>query len=185
MSIPEGDLEFFNLWGPQGRNSPGPKFKKQSRKSLPVPPALVPQTVPDLPFLAFLEKSKENHPKKQGLFLYAEPLKSLGKKGKTHKKARKFLAMKKARKSKKARKGRSGVWKKSRKVWKKSRKISVQDFFVTFSRVFGGGFRARRARELREGKPGGFQTGGFPLFSGKVRIVSGTPSGQFLVGAVP
>ena len=36
---------------------------------------------PDLPFLAFLEKSMENHPKKARTFLYAEPLKSLGKKG--------------------------------------------------------------------------------------------------------
>ena len=62
---------------------------------------------PDLPFLAFSEKGKENHPKKQGFFHYAEPLKSLGKKGKTLKKARKFLATKKARKSKKTRKGRN------------------------------------------------------------------------------
>ena len=53
---------------------------------------------PDLPFLPFLEKkSKENHPKKQGFSLYAEPLKSLGKKG--LKKARTFLATKKARES--------------------------------------------------------------------------------------
>ena len=37
--------------------------------------------------------------------------------------------------------------------------------------------------KLRAGKPGGFQTGGFP-FSGKVRIVSRTLSGLFLVGAV-
>ena len=58
-------------------------------------------SLPDLPFLAFLEK--------QGFFLYVEPLKSLGKKGKKLKKARKFLATKKARKSKKARKGRSGL----------------------------------------------------------------------------
>ena len=53
-------------------------------------------------------KSKENYPKKQGFFHHGEPLKSLGKKGKTLKKARKFLATKTARKSKKARKGRSG-----------------------------------------------------------------------------
>ena len=46
-------------------------------------------------FLAFLEKkNKENHPKIQGFFLCAEPLKSLGKKGKTLKKAWKFLATK-------------------------------------------------------------------------------------------
>ena len=38
---------------------------------------------------------------------------------------------------------------------------------------------------LREAKPGGFQTGGFPLFSGKVQIVSRTRSGLFLVGARP
>ena len=39
-------------------------------------------------------------------------------------------------------------------------------------------------REFREAKPGGFQTGGFPTFSGKVQIVSRTLSGLFLVGAV-
>ena len=37
---------------------------------------------------------------------------------------------------------------------------------------------------LREARPGGFQPGGFPIFSGKVRIVSRTLSGLFLVGAV-
>ena len=38
---------------------------------------------------------------------------------------------------------------------------------------------------LREAKPGGFQTGGFPtFFSGKVQIVSRTLSGLFLVGAL-
>ena len=37
---------------------------------------------------------------------------------------------------------------------------------------------------LREAKPGGFQTGGFPLFSGKVQILSRTLSGLFLVGAL-
>ena len=37
---------------------------------------------------------------------------------------------------------------------------------------------------LGEAQPGGFQTGGFPLFSGKVQIVSQTLSGLFLVGAV-
>ena len=47
---------------------------------------------PDLPFLAFLGKARKNHPKKQGFFLSSEPLKSLGKKGKTLKKARKFFA---------------------------------------------------------------------------------------------
>ena len=42
-------------------------------------------------------------------FLSAESLKSLGKKGKTLKKARKFLATKKSKEIKKARKGRSGL----------------------------------------------------------------------------
>ena len=38
---------------------------------------------------------------------------------------------------------------------------------------------------LREAKLGGFQTrGGFPLFSGKVQIVSWTLSGLFLVGSL-
>ena len=37
---------------------------------------------------------------------------------------------------------------------------------------------------LGEAKPGGFQTGGFPTFLGKVQIVSQTLSGLFLVGAV-
>ena len=58
--------------------------------------------------LPFWKKQGKTHPKKQGFFLYAEPQKSLRKKGKTLKKARKFLATKKARKSKNARKGRSG-----------------------------------------------------------------------------
>ena len=37
---------------------------------------------------------------------------------------------------------------------------------------------------LREAKPGGFQTGGFPTFLGKVQIVSRTLSGLFLVRAL-
>ena len=37
---------------------------------------------------------------------------------------------------------------------------------------------------LREAKPGGFQTRVFPIFSGKVQIVSRTLSGLFLVGAL-
>ena len=37
---------------------------------------------------------------------------------------------------------------------------------------------------LREAKPGGFQTGGFATFSGKVPIVSRTLLGLFLVGAL-
>ena len=37
---------------------------------------------------------------------------------------------------------------------------------------------------LREAKPGCFQTRVFPLFSGKVQIVSRTLSGLFLVGAL-
>ena len=37
---------------------------------------------------------------------------------------------------------------------------------------------------LGEAKPGGFQTGGFPLVSGKVQIVSRTLSGLFLIGAL-
>ena len=41
-----------------------------------------------------------------------------------------------------------------------------------------------RAVTLRAAKPGGFQTGAFPLFSGKVQIVSRTLSGLFLVGAL-
>ena len=61
-----------------------------------------------LSLLTFLGKSLENHRKKQGFLLSSEPLKSLRKKGKTLKKARKFVATKKARKSKKAMKGRSG-----------------------------------------------------------------------------
>ena len=39
--------------------------------------------------LFFLEKGRENHPKKQGFFMPTEPLKSLEKKGKTVKKTRK------------------------------------------------------------------------------------------------
>ena len=50
---------------------------------------------PESPILAFLEKSKGFSPKRQGVFLFAEPLKSLEKRGKTHKKARKIGKQKK------------------------------------------------------------------------------------------
>ena len=65
-------------------------------------------TYPDLPFLVFLENGKENHQKKPGFSILCGPLKSLGRKGKTLKKARNSLQNKKARNSKKTRKGRSG-----------------------------------------------------------------------------
>ena len=51
---------------------------------------------PVLPFLVFLEKGKEDLPKKQGMFIPTEPLKSMEKKGKTLKK-KEFLAGKKTR----------------------------------------------------------------------------------------
>ena len=54
---------------------------------------------PDLLFLFGATQGKPH--KKQGFFLSAEPLESLGKKGITPKKARKSVAMKKARKSQK------------------------------------------------------------------------------------
>ena len=66
------------------------------------------QAYPDLPFLVFFGKKQGKPPKKQGFFFPSEALKSLGKKGKTLKKARNSLQEKKARNSKKARKGRSG-----------------------------------------------------------------------------
>ena len=50
---------------------------------------------PDPPTLAFFGKSKGNRPKKARVFLFAEPLKSLEKKGKTHKKAREIGKRKK------------------------------------------------------------------------------------------
>ena len=50
---------------------------------------------PVLPFLVFLEKGRENPPKKQGFFIPTEPLKSLEKKGKTLKKNKEFLARRK------------------------------------------------------------------------------------------
>ena len=40
------------------------------------------------------------------------------------------------------------------------------------------------ANFLGEAKPGGFQTGGFPTFLGKVLIVSWNLLGLFLIGAV-
>ena len=65
---------------------------------------------PDPPTLAFFggKKARET-PKEARVFLVAEPLKSLKKEGKTHKKARKIgKQKKKARKTKKARIGGSG-----------------------------------------------------------------------------
>ena len=71
----------------------------------------------------FLEKARKTTPKRQGFFLSSEPLTSLGKKGKTLKKTRKFLATKKARKSQKARKGRSGYKeRRTRNIFAKERK---------------------------------------------------------------
>ena len=52
---------------------------------------------PDLLFLAFLENGKENPPKKQGFFIVAGPLKSLGKNGKTRKKNKEFLGKEKSK----------------------------------------------------------------------------------------
>ena len=49
---------------------------------------------PDPPILAFLEKARV-FPKKARVFHFAEPLKSLEKRGKTHKKARKIGKRKK------------------------------------------------------------------------------------------
>ena len=65
---------------------------------------------PDLPFLAFLEKAWKTTQEKARIFLYAEPLKFLGKKGKNAQKGKEIPCKekKKARKSEKARKGRSG-----------------------------------------------------------------------------
>ena len=54
-------------------------------------------------------KRQGKPPKRQGILLLAEPLKSLGKKGKKLKIARNSLKRKKARKSKKAGKGRLGM----------------------------------------------------------------------------
>ena len=58
---------------------------------------------------------------------------------------------------------------------------------TVFKPAVHGGKRPLRkcpASGLGEAKPGCFQTGGFPLFSGTVLIVSQTLSGLFLVGAV-
>ena len=52
------------------------------------------QQSPDPPILAFLEKARV-FPQKARVFLFAEPLKSLEKRGKTHKKARKIGKRKK------------------------------------------------------------------------------------------
>ena len=43
---------------------------------------------PNPPILVFLEKSKGNHQKKARVFLFMEPLKSLEKKGRSHKKSK-------------------------------------------------------------------------------------------------
>ena len=80
-----------------------PRWQKQAEFSPKGKP------IPDLLFLVFFWKWQGKPPKKQGFFIVAEPLKSLGKKGKTRKKARNSLERKKARKSKKARKRRLGI----------------------------------------------------------------------------
>ena len=62
-------------------------FPKKRRGATVVVYTLFPLN-PDPPILAFLEKKKKQGllPKKARVFLFAEPLKSLEKKGKTHKK---------------------------------------------------------------------------------------------------
>ena len=67
---------------------------------------------PPFPWSSFpclFGKRQGKPPKRQGFLMLAEPLKSLGKKGKTLKIARNSLKRKKARKSKKARKRRLGL----------------------------------------------------------------------------
>ena len=56
---------------------------------------------PDLPFLAFFGKSKENHPKKQGFFSLPKPLNPWERREKRSKKQGNSLQRKKPRKSKK------------------------------------------------------------------------------------
>ena len=75
---------------------------------------------PDPPILAFLEKKSKGFasPKKQGFF-FAEPLKSLEKRGKTHKKARKIRKQKKQGKPKKQGLEGQGEGEKAADVWKK------------------------------------------------------------------
>ena len=72
---------------------------------------------PDLPFLAFLEKARKTTQRKQGFFHHGEPLKSLGKKGKTLKKSRKFLATKKSKEIQKS---------KERKIRERFRRFRVR-----------------------------------------------------------
>ena len=63
---------------------------------------------PNPPILAFFGKKSNDAPKKARISLSAEPFKIPGKKGSTHKKARKNAKRKKARKTKRARIGGSG-----------------------------------------------------------------------------
>ena len=97
---------------------------------------------PDLLFLVFFENSKENHEKRQGFLLLAEPLNPLGKKGKMLKIARNSLKRKKARKTKKARKRRQTKWDKPSQI------RSFSQIFADFCRfsLFLGITALRRRR---------------------------------------
>ena len=64
--------------------------------------------LPGSSFPCAFGKRRGKPPKKQGFFILAETLKSLGKKGKTRKKSKEFLGKEKSREIKKARKRRSG-----------------------------------------------------------------------------
>ena len=58
-------------------------------------------THPDLRFLAFFGKQLGKPPKKQGFLLLAEPLKSLGKKGKNAQNRKEFLEKEKGKENQK------------------------------------------------------------------------------------
>ena len=72
----------------------------------------------------------------------------------------------------------------NRRIGRGPLKNLVVKFFPEFSWVFAWWDFSPEKTLLREAKPGGFQTRVFPIFSGKVQLVSRTLSGLFLVGAL-
>ena len=114
-----GDASFFRSGSGEGLSEPAMEFPavlgyfpNWGSPKWPIPPPHTPSPIskPSLTLQScFFGKSKGFSPKKARAFLLAEPLKSLEKRGKTHKKKQgKSENKKKTRKSKKTRIGGSG-----------------------------------------------------------------------------
>ena len=137
---PEPDLPLRHR--PTRTPPPGPDFDPIWTRTHP----------PVLPFLAFVEKGRENHQKSKDFFFPTEPLKCLEKKGKTLKKNKEILASRKTRNSKKNKE-------------RKDRAFSGPNQVDVGSKSGpGGGVRVGRCRRGRSGSGGHCSSSGKSLY---------------------